>query len=490
MGREVKSIKYDIFKINISFFKTGVFYMPRQERKLNQAFIDYMEAIVAHKNYKGLPIERKSDGSLLWVTTSDSKIGKARKTWAEEKAKAMSLKIQPGVYADVCRKIHPTKEHVCKICGSKMSIYYLYPSATFVKSLKARFGVDFSECDHICDIWDNLLKSRVPEADIINFMRQKFKLNPQVEYSKKSIIEACEHECRKNGKKYLGPGVMSNFPDRYDGFHTYNRCCRSSQDKGRSKDNMKSYTKDRRAFEYWSDGNIHAANMFMGSSFFKNTSADHIGAISLGFIHDPRYLEPMTSSANSTKRDRLLYEDIIKILAVEKRTKTYPMSWYSKTLWEYIKSNFENNKDKIDSVYRDMLKQNMADYMFLLNAIINKCGDDGKKFLFEQFIEPKYKCFSYDYEFDEHGNIIKQTFRNFTERSKNEMARFSRISFESVQDYNEKGNRHILQDLTEKEQAKLAEICESIKAGEKNYPVAFKNLQSLIEEIQQRIIRG
>jgi hypothetical protein len=253
---------------------------------------------------------------------------------------------------------------------------------------------------------------------------------------------------------------------------------------------MKSYTKDRRAFEYWSDGNIHAANMFMGSSFFKNTSADHIGAISLGFIHDPRYLEPMTSSANSTKRDRLLYEDIIKILAVEKRTKTYPMSWYSKTLWEYIKSNFENNKDKIDSVYRDMLKQNMADYMFLLNAIINKCGDDGKKFLFEQFIEPKYKCFSYDYEFDEHGNIIKQTFRNFTERSKNEMARFSRISFESVQDYNEKGNRHILQDLTEKEQAKLAEICESIKAGEKNYPVAFKNLQSLIEEIQQRIIRG
>lgn len=146
---------------------------------------------------------------------------------------------------------------------------------------------------------------------------------------KDDIIDALEYACRKGNKKCLGPGAMSNFPDRYDGFHTYNRCCRATQDKGRSKENLKSYTKDRRAYEYWSDGNIHAANQFMGSSFFDGISADHIGPISLGFVHDPRYLQPMSSGDNSSKRDRLQVVDIERIIETEQRTGVYPMSWQS-----------------------------------------------------------------------------------------------------------------------------------------------------------------
>ena len=101
---------------------------------------------------------------------------------------------------------------------------------------------------------------------------------------KKTIIDELEFACRKQGKKCLGPGAMSNFPDRFDGFHSYNRCCRKREDTGRWDSNMSSYSKDRRAYEFWSDGNIHAANQFMHSYFFKGTSADHIGPISLGFI--------------------------------------------------------------------------------------------------------------------------------------------------------------------------------------------------------------
>ena len=56
---------------------------------------------------------------------------------------------------------------------------------------------------------------------------------------------------------------MSNAPDRLDGFH-YNRCCRKKTDKGRSDANLASYSKDRRAFENWSDGNWITANMLMG----------------------------------------------------------------------------------------------------------------------------------------------------------------------------------------------------------------------------------
>lgn len=62
----------------------------------------------------------------------------------------------------------------------------------------------------------------------------------------------------------LSPGTMSNAPDRLDGFHTFNRCCRSTADKGRSKENLASYSTDRRAFENWSDGNWITANKLMG----------------------------------------------------------------------------------------------------------------------------------------------------------------------------------------------------------------------------------
>ncbi len=89
--------------------------------------------------------------------------------------------------------------------------------------------------------------------------------------------------------------------------------------KGGQKKISKSYTKDRRAYEYWSDGNIHAANQFMGSRFFKGASADHIGPISLGFVHDPRYLlQPMPGGDNSSKRDRLQIVDIESIVETEK----------------------------------------------------------------------------------------------------------------------------------------------------------------------------
>ena len=54
---------------------------------------------------------------------------------------------------------------------------------------------------------------------------------------------------------------------------------------------LKSYTKDRRAYEYWSDGNIHGQPIY-GSPFFNNISADHIGPISLGFVHDQDIYNP------------------------------------------------------------------------------------------------------------------------------------------------------------------------------------------------------
>ena len=461
--------------------------MPRIKRSWNQDFQKYMEEIVNHPNYYGLPSEIKRDGSVEWFAFANGKIRQARKVWAENKAVGFGFDIKPGVYALVMREIHPTKIHVCQTCGSSMSIYYHYPSANFVKALKKAFSLEFSDCEHISDIWEQILESSVTLDDLQLFLKNKFNLSDIHDKTKDEIIHLCEKACRLGGKKHLSPGVMSNFPDRFDGFHSYNRCCREEQDTGRSKDNLKSYTKDRRAYELWCDGNIHAANMFMGSKFFSGRSADHIGAISLGFVHDPRYLRPMSSSDNSTKRDRLLVEDIETIISVEEKTMVYPMSWYSGTIWEYIKQNYNQNKEAVPTLYRNMLKQNVLNYLFILKTIVDNADTKGRDFLIEILIKPKYECFFHSYEFDEDGNIISQSPRHFTERSNNEINRYIRIAFDALDDFDDKDNRRSMQDLTESEIVELRYLCENITKLDS--AVCYNQLKRLVRTIENRLIQ-
>ena len=460
--------------------------MSISEKSWHPDFIKYINFIVNHPNYEGLPIKRNRDGGYQWLAPAKSEVGAGRLKWCEDKAHSLGFVVEAGVYADVMLAIHPTKKKVCQICGCEMSLYYHYPNANFLKSLNAKFSSEYTGCDHISEIWDSLLKSGVKTMEIAAFLIAKGGLLLPTNATKQEIIDALEFACRKKGKKCLGPGAMSNFPDRFDGFHSYNRCCRSTQDKGRSKENMKTYTKDRRAYEYWSDGNIHAANQFMGSSFFKGTSADHIGPISLGFVHDPRYLRPMPGGKNSTKRNRLQYEDIEKILEVEARTSIYPMSWYSKQIWEYVKKNYKSNPEKISTVYRDALKQNMANFMFVLWSVLTNCGKDGKVFLVEALLKPNFKYFNRSYTFNELGEIIKQTPRHFTDRNVNETDRYVRIAIDAVYKYNEKKNRNVYQNLNEKEMSGLQELCRRIRKEEdlaetKNY------LKYLMMLIQSRI---
>lgn len=280
---------------------------------------------------------------------------------------------------------------------------------------------------------------------------------------------------------------MSNFPDRFDGFHTYNRCCRATQDKGRSKENLKSYTKDRRAYEYWSDGNIHAANQFMGSAFFAETSADHIGPISLGFVHDPRYLQPMSGGDNSSKRDRLQIVDIESIIETEQRTDIYPMSWQSKLIWEFIKSNYKLHPNKVPTIYRDALKQNMANFMFILKTILETCPTNGEDFLVEAFLKPNYDSFEYSYSFNSKGEIISQVPRHHTERNLYETDRYKRIAIESVYDYSEKDNRNNKHDLTFSEMAALKKVCLQIEQST-DLLQNKQAVEALVENIEKRII--
>lgn len=461
--------------------------MTREERKWHPNFVAYMKMIINHPNYQGLPIEMREDGSPKWIATAKSDIGKGRIAWCEEKAKELGIPIRPGVYADVMLTIHPTKMKICQTCGREMSIYYHYPNANFLKSLNQAFKSNFTDCDHISDIWDGLIAAGYGRDEISNFLITKGALSIGNNHDKEAVISALEYACRKGNKKCLGPGAMSNFPDRYDGFHTYNRCCRASQDKGRSKENLKSYTKDRRAYEYWSDGNIHAANQFMGSKFFEGTSADHIGPISLGFVHDPRYLQPMSGSDNSSKRDRLQLIDIEKIIETEARTNIYPMSWYSRDIWEYIRKNYQQNIDKIGTVYRDALKQNMSNFMYILVRILDTCGEKGAQFLIDSFLKKNYAYFNYTYSFNSNGDIINKKPRHNTVRNADEMNRYARIAIKSVHDYNNKENRNLNPDLTYNENATLDKICNMI-SNDNDFEIIKASVVELVQTIECRIV--
>ena len=440
--------------------------MAKSDKVWHPDFLEYMEYIAGHPNYAGLPIKRKSDGSLAWIATAQSDIGKARIAWCERKARELGFPVEAGVYARVMREIHPTKWKVCQTCGKKMSIYYHYPSANCLKAIKKQFGIQYAEIDHINDIWNDLLNNGFSHSAIANFFIKYGGLSEVTRSSPQEIIiDALERICRTEGKSILSPGAMSNFPDRYDGFHTYNRCCRSTQDKGRSKENLKSYTQDRRAYEYWSDGNIHAANQFMGSKFFAGTTADHVGPISLGFVHDSHYLQPMTGSDNSSKRDRLQRVDIENIIRIEKRTGVYPMSWFSKEIWEHIRNNYSRYPEKIPTVYRDALKQNMSNFMYVLWYILEN-ATDGHAFLISSLLKPNYHYFEYSYTFNEQGDIVSRDNRHYTERNSREMERYTRVAIDSVYDFNSKDNRNVRHDLNAGELADLKHLCTAISCHE------------------------
>lgn len=465
--------------------------MAKQEKNWNPKFIRYMDFIVNNENYHGLAIEKKADGSWGWVATAQSRVGRERVEWAKQKAIELGIPEEPGMYAHVMRAVHPTGWKVCQICGRKMSIFYHYPSSNFLKAIKKEFGCKYSEIDHISDIWGDLNQHGFSDSRIAEFLIEKGGLKLDcTQTTKDEVISALEEECRIKGKKLLSPGAMSDFPDRFDGFHTYNRCCRSVQDKGRSKENLKSYTKDRRAYEYWSDGNIHAANQFMGSRFFKGTSADHIGPISLGFVHDPRYLQPMATSDNSSKRDRLSYDDVEKIVQTETRTGVYPMSWQSGKIWEYIRNNYKKHPEAVGTKYRDALKQNMNNYMYILYEILQKCPANGETFLTESFLKPHYKDFEYSYSFDEKGNIIDIVPRHYTDRNANEVERYKRVAIKSLYDYNEKDNRNTVADLSSAETEELKRICIDIESPDADKAELKEKLISFVEKIEERLIQG
>lgn len=454
-------------------------------------FIKYMKYIINHDNYKTQPCRFNENGDITWVKTSKS--CPERVHWWDNQIIQYNLTNR----ADVARYIHPKELNgmkPCSECGKELSIYYIYPGNNLLKRINSFFDSEYSLYEeNIYEIIENEFQNNAKK--VIDFFVKEFNILDNVD-SIESLIEYLKknHTEMTQKGKMLSPGVMSNPPDRFDGFHTYNACCRKEKDTGRHDENMKNYTRDRRAFEHWADGNFILANQIMaefskykeyvkcpGCGEMKEMSADHIGPISLGFCHH-EYFNPLCTSCNSAKNNRMTLCDVRDLLQYENKG-IQVISWHSKFLWDELKDKIKTDeKAKIAS---SIMRENMHYILASLNIIYQY--ENGYDFLLTKlhpgYVKHKYKITNFNPLALDEMEIIDSVSTAAT-KAKSEK-RYIDISFEELEKYNEKENRIYNKKLLKKYEENFIQIKAALL--DKDFDKANEELILIFQEISSEL---
>lgn len=467
------------------------------DRSWHPNFEKYTEDMVKHSNYKGLFYERSNDGRIKWVVTGKSVNGQKRQAWWDKQCQKFGIPIEKGCYAKVARLVHPTKKKVCQCCGKELSIMYEYPDKRLLKKINENFNLSLNQTD--CTIREIINKHCKSQKDAM-FWIDVFNLNISQRFiDNNSAVDIRYKIVEKVYKEYVGkelnplsPGVMSNCPDRFDGFHSDGLCCREKTDKGRHSDNMKTYTQDRRAYVEWAEGDFNLANRLMGE-FAKGDktyicpqcgkrrkmTADHIGPISLGFCHSTNFA-PLCKTCNSSKNNRFTKSDIEKLIALEKSGQQV-ISWHSKIIWDVLK-----NKVRTDSDAKKMSVVMLQCHQNILKLFAKIYDATGKKYL-SRFLHSEYAFYDYRFEnFDPlhlEKLIIKRKELDSANKRKN-AERYVRIAFESLEEFDTKNNRKVL-FVVDQYEPTINNLIELIK--DDSYKKADTLLNDLIRIISMNI---
>jgi Alw26I/Eco31I/Esp3I family type II restriction endonuclease len=471
----------------------------------SEVFLQYEEEMASNSAYAGMPDLYEDNGDIQWEAPSNRSGGKFRDThdkrlaWWKHKAAEIGISTNEDKWiSKVAKQIHPTKRKPCKVCGKVMDIRYCYLNSQFMRAVRKipyiTDDLEMDECTHIVDFVTEFVGLYGLKA--LDDLRGVLKCKAVSKVPHFDSLDGCISwlwsDYIPKEPSRLSPGAMSNAPDRLDGFHTYNRCCRHKADKGRSKTNLASYSTDRRAFEYWVDGNWVTANKTMGlfktdpmikqldclnkstpGNHPKPCDADHIGPISLGFCHRPSF-QPLCSSCNSAKNNRMYMSDVRKLIRAEAHGEQV-ITWYAKSVWDKCKSLVHSNEDavKLSRILRDNRHNAMMLYGVLLNA-------ESYVFL-STFLNLNYADYSYDnpkvkvdgsstvtVSFESHPTNLRY--------STVQKARRLRVAFQALQSYCDKENRNGF-DVTFEGQRELAkEIVASSKLFEDHYAAVHQSL--------------
>jgi Alw26I/Eco31I/Esp3I family type II restriction endonuclease len=452
--------------------------MEATNRKNHPNFTKYQEFIVLHPNYQGLTFKRKENNEIVWVAPKVTEDGKLRDIWWQNQAKKLGIEIKAGFYVKVAVAIHPTKLHTCQICGKSLSVFYIYPNGNTLKKINQTFQTDFQPFEkNIFEIIDNLLNELEKWKAIFNLTK-----NTQIaDYqSLKNHLQISQVDT--SSKSFFSPGVMSNAPDRFDGFHSDGNCCRSKSDKGRSKENLQRYGQDRRVYENWADGDWKKADRLMSMFRKFGLSADHIGPISLGFCHRPKF-HPLTKEENSSKNNRMSFADVQVLLEDEIKGEQV-VSWHSKYIWGSLKNKVKNDNDAIK------LSKLMRLNLHWVLSIFAKIDEKGFKAFLMQFLNLDYS--NYDYKFPDFqpdgtfSEIIKIEKKG--KNQKNNKERYVRIAFESLEEYRNKENRRVAEWNNELIDTNLAQLFKLLK--EKKEEKAKERLHEILQILAQKLTQN
>ncbi len=410
-------------------------------------------------------------GEIQWEAPSNRKSGKFKDTHHKRREwwrlKALSIGIDPNTdstwISKTAKAIHPFGVKPCKTCGKELQIAYAYPNEHLFARIRKLPYIDdtfeLSEVEHVCDLLarlDERFGSKLYDDLPKLFATTSINIPPLAK-----TFDAWEQFLRETyipqEPRMLSPGAMSNPPDRLDGFHSFNRCCRATADTGRSKENLKSYVTDRRVFEYWVDGDWVAADRLMGqvrsNPIFeqencfnavqggvhpKPCQADHIGPISLGFTHRPQF-QLLCKTCNSGKNNRMYASDVRLLIGVE-ATGENVISWFAKEIWDRRKNAVGDAETALR--LSKLLRDNRHTYMSLLKALL----DRGYYTFLASLLH--LEAADFDPEFVglsainhlTHFNSITRNPRT-TKYATEQKARRIRIAFTSLIDYHRKENR-------------------------------------------------
>jgi len=443
--------------------------MPREMYDVSTEFLKYQDEIANSPVYEGMPDLRYADGSIQWEAPSNRSGGQFRDShdkrlhWWREKAKSIGISIRENQWiSKTAKMIHPTKVKPCKKCGRYLDIRYCYFSSILIRRVQFlsffRGDIDLNYLTNILDFVPQFIELYGDKALRIlpALLTCKRMPDPPTLKTAEEWQMWIENIYIVTEPSLLSPGAMSNAPDRLDGFHSFNRCCRSTADKGRSKQNLALYSTDRRAFEHWVDGNWVAANMLMGlinsnphlkvehclngedMSHPRPCSADHIGPISLGFAHRPEF-QLLCKPCNSAKNNRLYYSDILNLRYAEANGEIVT-SWYMAELWQRL------NRDVIDTDTALRLYRILRDNRY--NAMMTLATYNGAKHLLFLYTFLNLHYADYNYEiayFNVSNHIVTAEFRATPSQLlyvAEQKARRVRVAFGSLMEYSEKENRN------------------------------------------------
>ncbi len=321
-------------------------------------YIKYMEMVVDHPHYTGMPNAKSEDGHINWQvssgkTTSFYKYYRERFNWWVAKADSLGL---PGTgnsgerFTIAARTIHPTGWKPCRLCGKQLNVGYFYLNYRLAQKWnsligQAMFKIGTSIDEAISILMQHLPPNRYEEEILRVFPERASKFREHG----MTVDAFTNSNCVRSA--YLSPGYMCNPPDRLDGFHDYGLCCRKKSDPGRSDENLRSYSHDRRTFMWWAEGDWMVTDALYNLASagtcaecgrpVAKVSPDHVGPLSCGFKQIP-FFRPLCSRCNSSKNRRMSASDVHALIGYEQNTGDSVASWQVRGLWDA-------NKDRIQS---------------------------------------------------------------------------------------------------------------------------------------------